>query len=63
MAVVAARPLGVLEKNPPEIDIFFGSADEIEIDPRIEWIMVSIANGPYSSISIACFGRNFLTRF
>ena len=39
---MAARPLAGLQQNPPEIDIFFGAADEIEVDPQIEWIMVSI---------------------
>lgn len=39
IAVVAARPLACLQNN--EVDIFFGEANEIEIDPQIEWIMVS----------------------
>ena len=41
MAVVAARPLVGLQQNPPEIDVLFGGAEEIEIDPQVEWMMVS----------------------
>lgn len=36
----AARPLSGLQRNPPEIDIFSGATDEIEIDPHQEWVMV-----------------------
>ena len=47
VAIVAARPLAGLDQNPPEIDIFFGGADELEIDPQQEWIMVESRNGFY----------------
>jgi len=47
VAVIAARPLAGLEQNPPEIDIFFGAPDEIEIDPQQEWLMVESRNGFY----------------
>lgn len=33
IATVVARPLPGLQKNPPEIDLFFPRADDIEIDP------------------------------
>ena len=45
VAIVAARPLAGLEQNPPEIDIFFGGAEELEIDPQQEWVMVESRNG------------------
>lgn len=47
VAIVAARPLAGLEQNPPQIDIFFGGANELEIDPQREWIMVESRNGFY----------------
>lgn len=47
IAIVAARPLAGLEQNPPEIDIFFGGADEFEIDPQQEWLMVESRNDFY----------------
>lgn len=47
VAVIAARPIAGLEQNPPEIDVFFGAADEVEIDPQQEWVMVESRNGFY----------------
>lgn len=49
VAVVAARPLSGLQSNPPEIDIFFGSPDEMEIDPQQEWVMVESAMGYFEA--------------
>lgn len=40
LAVVAARPLSALEQNPPEIDLFFARAEDMEIDPMKKYIMV-----------------------
>ena len=37
---IAARPLSGLQRNPPEIDIFSGATDEIDIDPQQEWVMI-----------------------
>jgi len=45
IAVVAARPLAGLEQNPPEINVFFATPEEIEIDPQQEWLMVECRNG------------------
>ena len=47
VAFIAARPLNGLQQNPPEIDIFFGATDEIEIDPQQELVMVESKNGFY----------------
>lgn len=47
VAVIAARPIAGLEQNPPEIDVFFGTPGELEIDPQEEWLMVESRNGFY----------------
>jgi len=49
IAVVAARPLEAVQQNPPEIDIYFGGPEEIEIDPQQEWVMVEARNGYYEA--------------
>ncbi|KAL8813625.1 MAG: hypothetical protein Q9200_000107 [Gallowayella weberi] len=49
VAVVAARPLSGLQSNPPAIDIFFSSANEIEIDPQQEWVMVESSAGYFEA--------------
>lgn len=49
VGVVAARPLSGVQSNPPEIDIFFGSPDEIEIDPQQEWVMVESSIGYFEA--------------
>ncbi|KAI4189557.1 MAG: hypothetical protein LQ348_003777 [Seirophora lacunosa] len=49
VGVVAARPLSGVQLNPPEIDIFFGSPDEIEIDPQQEWVMVESSIGYFEA--------------
>jgi helicase required for RNAi-mediated heterochromatin assembly 1 len=41
IATVAARPLSALEAaNPPNLDLFFARAQDFEIDPMRNWIMV-----------------------
>ena len=40
VATVAARPLENLNKNPPEIDLFFGRAEDFDIDCTQDWIMI-----------------------
>lgn len=49
VAIVAARPLDGVQKNPPEIDIFFASPEEIEIDPQQEWVMVECRDGYFEA--------------
>ncbi|KAL8738285.1 MAG: hypothetical protein Q9181_000920 [Wetmoreana brouardii] len=49
VAIVAARPLSGLQSNPPQIDIFFGSPEELEIDPQQEWLMVESARGYFEA--------------
>ena len=49
VAVVAARPLSGLAQNPPEIDLFFATTNEIEIDPQQEWLMVEARSGYYEA--------------
>ena len=59
VAVIAARPLERLQQNPPEVDLFFGSPDEIEIDPQQEWVMVESRNGFYEGHRHTLQGRSF----
>ena len=49
VAIVAARPLEGLERNPPEVDLCFGSFDESEIDPQQEWIMLEARAGYFEA--------------
>ena len=49
VAVVLARPLAALLQNPPEIDLFIARAEEQEIDPAVEWVMVEERSGFYEA--------------
>lgn len=49
IAVVAARPVEGVIQNPPEIDVFFGHSEDIEIDPQQEWIMLESRTGYYEA--------------
>ncbi|KAL8716320.1 MAG: hypothetical protein Q9220_000225 [cf. Caloplaca sp. 1 TL-2023] len=50
VAVVAARPLSPgVQSNPPEVDILFGSAEDIQIDPQQEWVMVESSLGYFEA--------------
>lgn len=45
VAVVAARPVAELERNPPRLDLFFARAEEGEIDNSRKWIMIEDRSG------------------
>lgn len=47
--VVAARPLSLLNQNPPEFDVFFARPEEAEIDPSVEWLIVEGRTGFYEA--------------
>lgn len=49
VAVVAARALTGLEQNPPELDLFIPRAEEQEIDPSTEWMMVEDRDGLFEA--------------
>ena len=49
VATVAARPLAALNQDPPEIDLFIARAEEMEVDPAIEWVMVEDRGGLYEA--------------
>ena len=49
VATVAARPVSALNQNPPEVDLFIARAEEMEIDPAIEWIMIEDRRGLYEA--------------
>lgn len=45
VATVAARPLEGLNLNPPEIDLFIARAEDLQIDPATEFVMVEERTG------------------
>lgn len=49
VAVVAARPLENVAKNPPEIDILFARPEDVDFDPQQEWLMVESRNGYFEA--------------
>lgn len=49
VATVAARPLDMLDQNPPEIDLFIARTEELELDPAMEWIMLEERTGFYEA--------------
>lgn len=49
IAVVAARPLTGVHANPPEVDLFFATPDDMEIDPLQEWLMVEARAGYFEA--------------
>lgn len=48
-AIVAARPLAGVLCQPPEIDIYFGRSEDIQIDPQEEWIMIEAKQGYFEA--------------
>ena len=40
LAIVASRSLELVQRNPPELDLFFGRAEDFELDSTQDWIMV-----------------------
>jgi helicase required for RNAi-mediated heterochromatin assembly 1 len=49
LATVAARPINALDQNPPEIDLFFARAEDMEVDPMKKWVMVESRSGFFES--------------
>ena len=49
VAIVAARPLAGVQQSPAEIDLFFATPEEIEIDPQVEWVMVEARSGYFEA--------------
>ncbi|KAI7471869.1 P-loop containing nucleoside triphosphate hydrolase protein [Hortaea werneckii] len=49
VATVAARPLDGLNLNPSEIDLFIPRAEEMELDPAMEFVMVEERTGFYEA--------------
>ncbi|KAF2768378.1 P-loop containing nucleoside triphosphate hydrolase protein [Teratosphaeria nubilosa] len=49
VATVAARPLEGLAMNPPELDLFIARAEEMELDPAKEFVMVEERSGFYEA--------------
>ena len=49
VAVVAARPLAGVMCEPPEIDIYFGRPEDIQLDSQKEWLMIEAKQGYYEA--------------
>ena len=49
VATVAARTLANLDKDPPEIDLFFARAEDVDFDCSKEWIMIEDRSGFYEA--------------
>lgn len=49
VAVVAARALENVTKNPPEVDIFFAQPEVFDFDPQQEWLMVEARSGYFEA--------------
>lgn len=49
LAIIAARPLGNLEGDVPEIDIFFADTDRQELDPQNSYIMIEATQGYFEA--------------
>lgn len=49
VAIVAARPLAGLQQSPAQIDLFFATPEEMEVDPQMEWVMVEARTGYFEA--------------
>lgn len=49
VAIVAARPLAGVQQSPAQIDLFFASPEEIELDPQVEYVMVEARTGYFEA--------------
>ena len=49
VAVIAARPLYGVQKSPSEVDLFFASHEDLEVDPQEEWLMLEARAGYYEA--------------
>ncbi len=49
IAVVAARPLAGVLCEPPEIDIYFGRPEDIQLDAQKEWLMIEAKSGYFEA--------------
>ncbi|KAK5115668.1 hypothetical protein LTR62_000757 [Meristemomyces frigidus] len=62
VATVAGRPLSGLELNPPEIDLYFARAEELEIDPAEVWVMIEERQGFYEAHRHTLLGLQMMMR-
>lgn len=49
VATVAARPISLVTKNPPEVDLLFHDPSDFELDCSKEYVMVEDRSGYYES--------------
>ncbi len=51
VAVVAARPLYLLNEDPPKLDLFYSRPEEdLDLDPRIEYTMIEERTSFFESV-------------
>ena len=62
VATIAARPLAGLSQNPPEVDLFVARAQELEIDPAMEFVMVEDRGGFYEADKHTLLGLQKMMR-
>lgn len=62
IAVVAARPLTGVQANPPEVDLFFATPEESEIDSLQEWLMVEARTGYFEAYRHTLVGLQRMIR-
>ncbi|EXJ91056.1 hypothetical protein A1O1_04163 [Capronia coronata CBS 617.96] len=49
VGVVAARPLAGVLCQPPQIDIYFGRPEDVQIDPQEEWLLIEAKQGYFEA--------------
>ncbi|KAJ5345373.1 hypothetical protein N7452_003377 [Penicillium brevicompactum] len=49
VVTVASRPLENVTKNPPEVDLFVRSFDNLDLDPQKPWLMVQSSLGYFEA--------------
>lgn len=62
VAIVAARPAELLERSPPEVDIYFSGLSDIQIDPQTEYVMIESKQGYYEAYRHTLKGIQKLSR-
>lgn len=49
VVTVASRPLENVTKNPPEVDLFVRSFDNLDLDPQKPWLMIQSSLGYFEA--------------
>jgi helicase required for RNAi-mediated heterochromatin assembly 1 len=62
VAVVAARPMDLIQEDPPKLDLFFANHEDIDLDPSIEYFMVEERTSFFESVRYVHFLTHHLFR-